>query len=200
MDILGTARRLEAVLSKQLDRAAERVRTPGPLEPLEAAHAMVEAVARHVQPGGRGRYVFPYHRVKITIAAPTKNLRAELAAVIDGEPSLSDRMLERLASAGCDAANLDVRVAYVAAAKGTGRTRRSISSCFVSTCRRHRRRRGQPRQRLRWSSRSSTARQRRRATRCRPRLSTWAAAPTSATAVIGSFATITWRLSMLTSR
>jgi len=118
MDILATARRLEAVLSKQLDRAAERVRTAGPPEPLEVAHAIVESVARHVQPGGRGRYVFPYHRVKITIAAPNKDARAQLDAVIDGEPSLSDRIIERLTSAGCDAANVDVRVVYVAAANG----------------------------------------------------------------------------------
>ena len=118
MDILATARRLEAVLSKQLDRAAERVRTAGPPEPLEVAHAIVESVARHVQPGGRGRYVFPYHRVKITIAAPNKDARAQLDAVIDGEPSLSDRIIERLTSAGCDGATVDVRVVYVAAANG----------------------------------------------------------------------------------
>ena len=118
MDILATARRLEAVLSKQLDRAAARVRTAGPPEPLEVAHAIVESVARHVQPGGRGRYVFPYHRVKITIAAPNKDARAQLDAVIDGEPSLSDRIVERLSSAGCDAADVDVRVVYVAAANG----------------------------------------------------------------------------------
>lgn len=118
MDILGTARRLEAVLSKQLDRAAERVRPAGPPAPLEVAHAIVESVAGHVQPGGRGRYVFPYHRVKITIAAPNKDARARLDAVIDGEPSLSDRIVERLTAAGCDVANVDVRVAYVAAANG----------------------------------------------------------------------------------
>ena len=116
MDILGTARKFETVLSQQFDRAAERVRTPGPLQPLEVAHAIVEAVAQHVQPGGRGRYVFPYHRVKVSIPAPTKDVRAQLEAVIDGSPSLAERIVQRLESAGCDAANLDVRTSYAAAA------------------------------------------------------------------------------------
>src|SRR5262245_26797012 len=116
MDILGTARKFEAVLSQGFERAAEHVRTPGPLQPLEIAHAIVEAVAEHVLPGGRGRYVFPYHRVKVSIVAPTKDARAPLEAVIDGSPSLSERILQRLGSAGCVATNLDVRTSYVSAA------------------------------------------------------------------------------------
>src|SRR5262245_18792452 len=119
MDILGTARKLEAVLSQGFERAAEHVRAPGPLQPLEIAHAIVEAVAQHVQPGGRGRYVFPYHRVKVSIAAPTKEARAQLDAVVDGSPSLAERIVERLRSAGCGATNLDVRTSYVSAAHST---------------------------------------------------------------------------------
>jgi hypothetical protein len=116
MDILGTARKFEAVLSRRFERAAERVRTPGPPQPLEVAHAIVEAVAEHVEPGGRGRHVFPYHRVKVSMAAPTKDARAQLEAVIDGSPSLAERIAERLGSAGCDTTNLDVRTSYVTAA------------------------------------------------------------------------------------
>ena len=114
MDILGTARRLEAALSERLDRAAGRVRQTGPREPLEVVHAVVDGVMRHVQPGGRGRYVFPYNRVKVTLAAATKDARVRLEAVLDDEPTLRDRVVERLASAGCSASDLDVRTVFVA--------------------------------------------------------------------------------------
>ena len=50
MDLLARARKLEAVLSGTLDRAADRVRPTGPREPLEIAHAIVEALAEHIQP------------------------------------------------------------------------------------------------------------------------------------------------------
>lgn len=113
MDILSTARKLEAALSERLDRAAERVRTVGPREPLEIAHAIVDAVARHIQPGGRGRYVFPFNRVKVSLLAATKDARARLEGVLDGEPSLHDRIVERLASAGCDSGDVDVKMTYV---------------------------------------------------------------------------------------
>src|SRR5262245_16581281 len=116
MDILGTARKLEAALSERLDRAAARVRTPGPREPLEVLHAILDAVARHVQPGGRGRFVFPYNRIKVSVAASSRDARAQLESVLDGDPSLGDRIAERLIAAGCDARDLDVRTTYVAAA------------------------------------------------------------------------------------
>jgi hypothetical protein len=114
MDILGTARRLEAALSERFDRAVERVRAAGPRTPLEVAHVIVEAVARHVQPGGRGRYVFPYNRVKVSVLAATKDARARLEAVLEGEPSLESRVLERLDGAGCDTRDIEVRIVYVA--------------------------------------------------------------------------------------
>src|SRR5829696_909157 len=115
MDILGTARRLEGALAQRFDRAAGHVRQAGPREPLEVTHAIVDAVARHVQPGGRGRYVFPYHRIKITVLAATKDARAQFEAILDGEPTLTNRIAERLVSAGCDPAGVDVKTAYAAA-------------------------------------------------------------------------------------
>jgi hypothetical protein len=115
MDILSTARRLEAALAARIDRASSRVRSAEPREPLEVAIAVADAVAAHVQPGGRGRYVFPFTRVRITLAAATKAARARLEAIVDGEPSLTERVRSRLAAAGCDAAP-DIRVVFVTAA------------------------------------------------------------------------------------
>lgn len=114
MDILGTARRLEAALSERFDRAADRVRAAGPRTPLEVAHAIVEAVARHVQPGGRGRYVFPYNRVKVSVLAATRDARARLEAVLEGKASLASRIRERLDGAGCETREIEVRIAYAA--------------------------------------------------------------------------------------
>jgi hypothetical protein len=115
MDILTTARRLEAALSAQLDRAADRVRTQGPREPLEICHDIVQAVAAHIQPGGRGRYVFPFNRLKLSLAAATKDERARIEAVIESAPTLHDRVIERLTSAGCDVAGLEIKTAFVEA-------------------------------------------------------------------------------------
>jgi hypothetical protein len=118
MNVLNTAWKLEAKLSEQLDRVAERVRTNAPLEPLEVVHAVVESVAHHIEPGGRGAFLFPYTHVKVTLLAPAKEARARLAAVLDGEPTLTSRVGERLCSAGCVAADVDVRVSY-AVERGT---------------------------------------------------------------------------------
>ena len=116
MDILSKARRLEAALSGTLDRAAQRVRRTGPREPLEIAHAIVDAVAEQVQPAGRGGYVFPFNRVKVLLAPATKAERARLEAVLDGAVSLRDRVIERLESAGCAGSDVDIKTAYVPAA------------------------------------------------------------------------------------
>lgn len=113
MDILRRVRRLETALSARIERAAAHVRTTGPREPIETAHAIVDEVARHIQPGGRGRYVFPFTRIKVSVVAPDRDARARLEAVLDGHPSLVDRIVERLAAAGCDTADLDVRTTFV---------------------------------------------------------------------------------------
>ena len=117
MDILSTARRLEAVLAERLDRAADRVRTAGPRESLETVHELVQAIARHIQPGGRGRYVFPFNRIKIALAAATKEERARLEAVVEGTPSLHDRVVERLTAAGCDTSAIEIKISFAAEAE-----------------------------------------------------------------------------------
>ena len=54
MDIVAKARDLETRLARTVDRAAARVLpVGGSREPLEIAHAVVEAVEREVQPAGR---------------------------------------------------------------------------------------------------------------------------------------------------
>ena len=66
-----------------------------------------------MQPAGRGTHVFPYHRIKVSVVAPSREIRARLEAVIDGAPSLTDRIIERLRAAGCDPSGVSVKVTYV---------------------------------------------------------------------------------------
>jgi len=118
MDILAKARELEAKLARTVDRAAARV-TPaggGPREPLEIAHAVVEAVEREVQPAGRGRHLFPFNRIQVLVVAPTKHARARFEAIFAVEPTLTQRIHTRLETAGCVPVGLAVKVDYVEAA------------------------------------------------------------------------------------
>jgi len=113
MDFLRRVRRLESALSARIERAAAHVSTADPREPIEIAHAIVDAVARHIQPGGRGRYVFPFTRIKVAVVARDKDTRARLEAVLDGDPTLADRIVERLAAAGCESTDLEVKTTFV---------------------------------------------------------------------------------------
>ena len=118
MDILAKARQLEARLARTVDRAAARV-TPaggGAREPLEIAHAVVEAVEREVQPAGRGRHLFPFNRIQVSVVAPSKQARARFEATFAMEPTLAQRIHTRLETAGCAPTGLGVRVEYVDAA------------------------------------------------------------------------------------
>jgi hypothetical protein len=116
MDILAKARQLEAKLARTVDRAAARVMVPGNREPLEIAHAVVEAVEREVQPAGRGRQLFPFNRIHVRVVAPTKHVRARFEATFAMEPTLAQRIHARLESARCLPADLAVDVGYVEAA------------------------------------------------------------------------------------
>ena len=113
MDILAKARQLEARLARTVDRAAARVMPPGGREPLEIAHAVVEAVEREVQPAGRGRHLFPFNRIQVSVVAPTKQARARFEATFAMEPTLAQRIHTRLETAGCAPTGLGVRVEYV---------------------------------------------------------------------------------------
>jgi hypothetical protein len=113
MDILAKARELEARLARTVDRAAARVMPPGGREPLEIAHAVVEAVEREVQPAGRGRQMFAFNRIRVVLAVPSRHLRARFDAMFAMEPTLAQRISTRLETAGCLPPDLAVAVDYV---------------------------------------------------------------------------------------
>jgi pSer/pThr/pTyr-binding forkhead associated (FHA) protein len=114
MDILSKARKVESKLARTLDRALQQWAKSGPLEPLETLHAVVEAVEARLEPVGRGRYVFPFNKVKVSIAAGTRDIRARFAAVLEGDGQLQERITNRLRDAGCDPAPLQLSVSYAA--------------------------------------------------------------------------------------
>jgi hypothetical protein len=117
MDLLRKAKRLEAGIARVLDGATRNAMKSAALEPLEIAHAVVEKVAAEVQPVGRGKHVFPFNRIRLSVVAPSLEARARLAAVFESEPSLQARIVDRLRASGCDAVDLDVKVVYVSAAQ-----------------------------------------------------------------------------------
>ena len=129
MNILAKARELEAKLARTVDRAAARVTPDGPREPLEIAHVVVEAVEREVQPAGRGRHLFPFNRIQVSVVAPSKQARARFEATFAMEPTLTQRIHTRLETAGCAPTGLGVRVEYVDAA-GNGWTASDVHVDF----------------------------------------------------------------------
>ena len=117
MDILDRARRLESKIAGSLDKYAKDIVRSGAREPLEIVHAIVDAIAQQIQPGGRGTRIFPFNRIDVAIAAAARDARARLEAVCEGEPPLGARIVERLRSEGCSASGLVVSLAYVACAQ-----------------------------------------------------------------------------------
>ena len=116
MNILSKARKLETIIARTVDDAAQRVAPSGSREPLELVHAILDAVEEQVQPAGRGTHVFPFNRLKISVVAPSREARARLEAVVDGSPTLRDRVLDRLHGVGCDVTDLSAKVSYVSKA------------------------------------------------------------------------------------
>jgi len=119
MNILRKARSLEAILARTFDDAAQKLARPGPREPLEILHAIVDAVEEEVQPAGRGAHVFPFNELRISVVGSSREARARFEAVFDTAPSLHDRIVERLRAAGCEVRDLRANIAYVSDA-GTG--------------------------------------------------------------------------------
>src|SRR5262245_5260486 len=113
MDILGKARRFESKIARKLDSAARELIGSGAREPIEIVNLIVDAVEQEIQSSGRGRRVFPFNRLAVSVLAPTRDARARLEAVLDGEPSLRQRIVERLRAARCSVEDLVVDVAYV---------------------------------------------------------------------------------------
>lgn len=112
MDIIRRARKLEATLSRSMDRFATRLSPDGEPEPLETLDAIVTAIARRVEPVGRGRHVFPFDEVTVHLAAATAEDRARLDAVFGATPSLQDRVAAALRAAGCESVDVAIDVVF----------------------------------------------------------------------------------------
>jgi hypothetical protein len=114
MDLLDRARRLESTIARRFDRAVRDFVGAAPHEPLEIVHLVVEAVEHEIQPGGRGKRVFPFNSITLSVLAPSREERARFEAVLTGEPPLRDRIVDQLRSQSCPIDDLTVDVAYVA--------------------------------------------------------------------------------------
>jgi len=122
MSILEKARTLESRIARALSQAAgDAVDAAGPRtrEPLEIAHAIVDAVERQIDAGGRGTRLFAFNIVAVSVLAPSRDSRARFEALFAAKPSLRDRIVDRLRSTGCAVGDLQVDVTYVGrAARG----------------------------------------------------------------------------------
>jgi hypothetical protein len=112
MNILDKARTLESRIARTLSRAAEDVVGSSAREPLEVAHAIVDVVERQIQAGSRGTRLFPFNRLSVSVLAPSRDARAHFEALFAAEPSLRERVLTRLRSAGCAVSDVEVAVAF----------------------------------------------------------------------------------------
>ena len=86
----------------------------GAHEPLEIAQAIVEPSAERLEPAARGRYVFPFNRIHVSIAASSRDDRARFAAVFESEPTLTSSGSRRgCATLAANRLRCSVVVAYV---------------------------------------------------------------------------------------
>jgi hypothetical protein len=116
-ELVGRTRRLESRIVARVEDAARRWSGNPARAPLDVIQAVVADVERGIQPIGRGRRAFPFNEIRVHLAAADRQVRAQYDAVIAGPPALRDRIAERLHTAGCEVAAIDVHVAYVAKAR-----------------------------------------------------------------------------------
>src|SRR5262245_55512315 len=116
MDVLRKARRLESALAVRLDHVAKGFVRSRTREPLEIVLAILDAVEQRIEPTGRGARVFPFNRIEVSVAAPSREARGRLEAVFAGDTPLQTRILDRLRSAGCSPADVVVGFQYLDAA------------------------------------------------------------------------------------
>jgi hypothetical protein len=114
MDLLMKARQLESRIARTIDAAAQRVSGANGQGALEVIHAVADLVEHQIVPAGRGRRVFPYNAIAVTIAAASPDVRARYEAIADGPSPLAERLRERLRAAGAEVPVLQVTVAYAA--------------------------------------------------------------------------------------
>jgi hypothetical protein len=113
MDIRRKLQQIEARIGSTFDRKVSELVQARTREPLEIVHAVVDRAAREVQSSGRGRRVFPFTALTLTVAAPSRDERARLEAVFEADPPLGARVIQRLRADGCAVENLDVNVQFV---------------------------------------------------------------------------------------
>lgn len=115
MDIVAKARQFERRLSRTVDVAVGELAGQSPTAPIEIVHGVLERAEAEIQDLGRGRRLFPYNivRLQLVTAPGDKGARARLTAVVDGPPSLSERLADRLKTSGCSIGRIETKVAYV---------------------------------------------------------------------------------------
>jgi hypothetical protein len=118
MDILNKLRGLESRVTKTVNEAAQKMARSSPREPLEILHAIVDAVEKQAEPAGRGKYVFPFNRICITVAAESPAHQARFEAVFASEPNLERRIDDVLHAADCRSEDVSVETAYVPDCEG----------------------------------------------------------------------------------
>jgi hypothetical protein len=115
MDFAGKARKLERKITKAVDAVVtEFVGRGSNTAAIEIIYTVLDEADGEVQEIGRGRRVFPFNRVIVHVLAnPDDRLnRARFSAVVDGPPSLSERLVDRLRSGGCEVGAIDVSVVF----------------------------------------------------------------------------------------
>jgi hypothetical protein len=114
MDFLRKAKDIEAKLAGTFDRTIGGLVGSQARQPLEIVRAILESAEQEIQSSGRGRRVFPFNSVAVTILAPSRDSRARLESVFADGPPLRDRIVAHLRSSGCsmDDDGLDVTVDY----------------------------------------------------------------------------------------
>ena len=116
MDIGDKARRLERKLARTVQAAIGELVGPADPAPLEIVHAVIAHAEQQIVATGRGRRAFPYNRITVRVLAPPRDhaTRARFAAVVDGPPTLKERLYDRLRAAGASAKLDHVAVAFSA--------------------------------------------------------------------------------------
>jgi hypothetical protein len=114
MDIIDKARRIERHIARGVTGMAQTLRRgESSRDPIELVHAIVEAVEREIQPGGRGRRVFPFNTIEVSFVAASDHARARLETVVNADVPLAERIANRLISEGCTVHDLAVTVGFV---------------------------------------------------------------------------------------
>lgn len=108
--LLTGTRTMESRLTDAIERRSHKWTGAPVTQPLEIVEHAVDEIASHVHPAGRGRQAFPFNRVGITFVAPTGEARARLHAVSASTPTVSERIIRRLTSAGCRITDDDVSI------------------------------------------------------------------------------------------